>query len=148
MTKLVLCLMFISSFSISAMDMAFSRDDRSVDGDYMLLTLTGEGKEKNILLTKSFYSRKAGEVVTDTIFDMRSMTCTNWYFNFRVGNILHSIECVRDDKAVDGVKNLLVIEINKNNTFDVVLNKSFYSRMMPTEVKKTKLLTTNLELNL
>lgn len=147
MKSTFICLLALVSLSVSALNITLSRDDRSTGGDYVVLTIKGEGREKSVLITETFFTWDQEHSDTERIFGSSSMICTDWYLKSSIKNVLHSIDCVRDDRPVDGVRNEIVIQANSQGTFDAVLYQSYYSRMTGKEVSETKTLATNLSIN-
>jgi hypothetical protein len=147
MKNFLISVMTIVSLNTSALDFTFSRDDRPVDGDNVVLSISGEGKNQSISLTSRYFSRREGKLVVDTLFAQNSMICGEYFYTSGNVEIFAGVSCSRDERPVDGVMNNINVQLNERGTFDVVLFTSFYSRVDGKEIKEIKNLANNLKLN-
>lgn len=144
MKSLLLAVTLMSSVSVMACELKFSRDDRPFDGALTELTIKKKdfAKGARVKLRSEWVSRMVGGVVHRVDFDQRGMDCV---VNGESSE-LDLVTCVRDDRPVDGAKVEVIIKKNENNTFDVTKITTILSRMSGESITQEDL-AQNLKLN-
>jgi hypothetical protein len=148
MNKPFICLILLFSFqAMAGLEFTFSKDNRPSDGSLKELSIVAnDGHNLNsssVSLKEVYYSRRNAQVITNILFDNRSLSCLKT-FTTRSRDTIKRIVCSRDDRPVDGALRKLTVLLNNSGTYNVSLFTSYFSRTGQGNIESTKDLAYNL----